>query len=344
MIKKTGVFVFLVFVFLLLVGPNENSVFSAESKTGKSGSNFDADQLKKLSYLTGLASSQISKYGLNVDTVLRIYAAAAVSGSSFQVVYENSEEGVNIPAFYKKYSVSVYAQTTAAEKYNKLRAELVKTEETKQTYADINKEIVAEVMSKKTGISRGAILDYGFGAGIPVNDILTCCVIASKSGNSLSNIVEKRKQGGSIESVYTSLSIPAQKRSEILTLVNSFREEVSMAGKIAGKETSRTISGDMKSEAAKLSDIAGVSEDSILEAMKKGDSSGDIIRALAVTKKVGGSFSSILEIKREGGWGKVNSHFGVGNIVAQADITRIINEINDKIKPPPSPIEKRELK
>jgi hypothetical protein len=166
-----------------------------------------------------------------------------------------------------------------------------------------------------------------------VNDILTCCVIASKTGNSLSTVIEKRKPGGDMESVYTNLSIAKLKRTEISALVSSFSEEVNIAGKSGEKAAEKKINENTKTDAGNLSSIAGVSKDSILDAMTKGDSTVDIIKAIAMTKKVSGSFISILELKREGGWAKVNSYYGTGSVQSQTDINRIIKEINDKLKP-----------
>jgi len=117
-----------------------------------------------------------------------------------------------------------------------------------------------------------------------------------------------------------------------------------MAGKPkgAGNTPLIDISGNKILEAAKLADITGVTKNSIIDAMKKGNSSTDIIKAIAIVKKIGGNLTSILEIKRDGGWMKVNSYYGVGSVQAQNEIAGIIKEINDKIKPP-VPVQKKVL-
>src|SRR3989339_550154 len=324
MLKKTGILILLVFSISLLVISPGDRLFAAESNTDakKTVSKTETERARRLLTITGLTSSQISKYGISEDIVLQIHAAAVVSGSSFQVVYENSDKGASLTDFYKKYSVSASAQTAAS----------------------VDKRAMADVISIKTGISSSMIMDYGFGSGIPVNDIITCCVIAAKSGNSLSVVIEKRKKRGTIANVYKDLSIDTQKQYEISAVVNSCREEVEMAGKPkgAGNTPLIDISGNKILEAAKLADITGVTKNSIIDAMKKGNSSTDIIKAIAIVKKIGGNLTSILEIKRDGGWMKVNSYYGVGSVQAQNEIAGIIKEINDKIKPP-VPVQKKVL-
>ena len=124
MLNKTGVLTVLFFVLSLLLVSGGETLLSAEKKktAAKPAVNADAADVKKASELTGVSVSQISKYGLTADQVLQIYSAAAVSGSSFEVVFENSEEGTKLASFYKKYSVSTFAQTQATAKYNKLKS------------------------------------------------------------------------------------------------------------------------------------------------------------------------------------------------------------------------------
>ncbi|OGF48269.1 MAG: hypothetical protein A2231_08250 [Candidatus Firestonebacteria bacterium RIFOXYA2_FULL_40_8] len=337
MIKKTGLVLLLVFVLLL----SGERLFAQAAAPA-----IPEDQLKKLSSITGMSSSQINTYALSADQFMNVYAAAVISGNSFQVVYDNSDKGLAIPKYFKKYNVTLFTQTKVTEKFNKMKEQVGKGQAAAaaaaDSYAGIDKRAVADVIARKTGISSGTIQNYGFGAGIPVGDILACCVIASKSGNSLSNVVEKRKQGGDMPSVYKSLAISAVKQTEIAGLINSYSEEVNAAGKSGGTGAAVTISEAMTADAKKIASAIGVSEQSILDAMGKGDSTADIIRAIAVSKKIGGSYMSVLEVKRAGGWVKVNTYYGVGNAQAQIDINKVITVINDKIKPPPPPIEKRE--
>ena len=347
MFKKTGILTVLLFVFSIFLVSGGEALFSAEKKkaAAKPAVNADAADIKKASELTGVSVSQISKYGLTADQVLQIYSAAAVSGSSFEVVFENSEEGTKLASFYKKYSVSTFAQTTATAKYNKLKSQLGRKEGEKQKYEGVDKRAVGDVLAKKTGLSSSAIVDYGFGSGLPLNDIITACAISAKSGNSLSTIIEKRKQDGDFTSIYASLSNASNKKAQVDALISSISGEVNEAAKSkdAKKPGAANISEDMRAEAEKIADSTGTSKSGILDAMKKGSNTGDIVKAIATARKVGGSFYSIIEMVQESGWSKVNSHYGTGSTAAQNEINKIIADINSKVKPPPPPIEKKEL-
>ncbi|MEI6845997.1 MAG: hypothetical protein WCK36_03000, partial [Candidatus Firestonebacteria bacterium] len=134
MAKKTVTFLLFLLAFLTVL--NLNSANLLAQATG--GFVADDKQTKQLSSITGISAFQLGKYGVSVDTVIKIYAAAAVTGSSFQVVFENSDSGVDLPKFYKKYSVSPNMQATSANKYNTLKIQLLGNSQAKDAYTGLN--------------------------------------------------------------------------------------------------------------------------------------------------------------------------------------------------------------
>jgi len=294
---------------------------------------YDDKTLERLSSVTGISKSEILRYKApTLENILLAYVVSNYTGNSIETILKASDFGKDMKKFYDSYGVIQDIQNSINNKYNELREKVFKEEFKKADYSGMDKEKVAEVISKKTGVSKGAILDYGFGSGLNVNDILLACEIASKTGNSLSNIVEVRKQTGSWSGVYNKYNIVSDIQSEINSRYQADLEEVNLASSGPAKREKKSITEEMKSSAEIISRITGIYKGKILDYYKEGESEGDIVRACAISSKTGSDLYNIFKLKNEGGWSKVNNYYNISPII-QDEINSKISEINNALHP-----------
>jgi len=293
---------------------------------------YDDKTLERLSSVTGISKSEILRYQVSkLEDILLAYVISTYTGNSIETILQASDFGKDMKKFYNSYGVIQDIQNSINNKYNELKGKVFKEELKKADYSGIDKEKVAEVISKKTGISKGAILDYGFSSGLSINDILLACEIASRTGNSLSNIIEARKQSAGFGEVYNKYNIVSDIQSEINAKYQADMEEVNLVSSSAKKEK-KGITKEMEYSADVISKITGIYKEKIMDYYKEGESEGDIVRACAISSKTGSDLYNIFKLKREGGWSKVNNYYNISPII-QDEINSKISEINNALHP-----------
>lgn len=303
-----------------------------------------AKDIQKMANLTGLSTSMLQQYDLDTAATLSVYAAAYCSGSDFDTVYKKSLNGTSLANFYQANAIPANIQANVTAKLAKLNAEYNKVSFKKDTYEGVSKNAASEAIAEAFHVSKSDVLEYGFGSGIPIAEILTCSAVAALTGNSLSAVIEKRKQGSSIEDVYLNYASTTAQRAKVTALVAKHSEEVNMASRSGGKRAKIEITKELKAEVEKLSSITGISQDKILDELKKGNTIADIKKAYTISRKVSADISNILKLKSESGWNKVYEYYGLYGAASQAELRAIEKELNDRITPPPQPIEKNSSK
>jgi len=324
---------FLVLSFVLLLACFDVDLCFAAPKVPKK--TIPARDVAKLADLTGLSTSMLQQYDLDTATTLHVYAVAVCAVSDFDTVYQNSDKGTDFVKFYKRNYVTPEVQNMIYEKVNKLNEEFNKVSFKKDAYEGINKNSAAEVIATRFALSKSSVLEYGFGSGIPFNEILLCAAVAARTGNSLSVVIDKRKQGDSMNIVYLNYASLATQQAEINSLVAKYNEEIQIAAKAGVKVAKVEITKDLTSEAEKLAGFTGVSKDRIIEELKNGNSIGDIVKAIAVSKKLAIDMTGLLRIKKQRGWNKAYEYYLIVDPTIQAAISAIEGDINGKMNPPP---------
>lgn len=322
--KKT-----IVFLTVMLVLFPVNQLFAQMPK----------EQVTSLSALTGLSESEVKTTGLKLEELLMVYCIAKKTGNPIRGIIDvrksNWKEG-EVAAdiwkpVYSKYSIQGDKQSEITGLYNSLRGEIFKTKFEKADYAGVKKEVVAEIISNKTSVSKSAVMEYGFSSGLSVNDILMACEVAAKTGNSLQDIVRLRKEGGTdFSAVYKKYSVPVDRQQEITAKYNADVGELSK-GITAKKRQKQGLTRDMQKKADIIQSVTAVSKDKILDFFRQGFSEADLIRASAVTNKIGADFTNVMKLLDEGGWSKVYNNYAISS----ASVDGIVGAVNNKIKEQP---------
>ncbi|MFH1825245.1 MAG: hypothetical protein ABH873_08515 [Candidatus Firestonebacteria bacterium] len=297
----------------------------------------DDEIMKRLSSVTGISKSEIIRYKSKstLNDILMAYVVSCYAGGNVEIILNASDSGKNMKGYYKSYNIGEDIQSKISSKYSELSAKVFKEEFKIADYSGINKEKVAGLISQKTGVSKGSVLEYGFGSGLSVNDILLACVIASKTGNNLSNIVEIRKQTGSWNGVYERYCINSNSQSVINSKCGEYSEEVNLLASIPVAKEKKSITGEMESSTAVISRITGVYKGKILDCYKEGESESDIITGCAISSKTGNDIYNIMKLKNEGGWKKVYNYYCISK-TTQDKIGEIISKVNEVLHPPAS--------
>ncbi len=338
MLKKIGLLLLLACSLNVVFNLFEVRAIFAATPVKTPKKEIPAKDLAKLARLTGLSTSTLQKYDLDTPATLRVYTLAVVSGNSFDTIYQNTDFGMNLPKFYQRNNVTTAIQDEALAKFNKLNAEFSKVAFVKDTYEGVNKTAVAELISLKLGLSKGDIIEYGFGSGIPLTEILTCAAVSPLNGNSFSQVIDKRKRNDSMEGVYLYYSTSEKQRADILALANSYTEDLQIAAKAGTKVLKVVLTPELTNEGVQLARCAGVPKEKVLEELKNGNTSADVKRAIVVSKRLATDISNILKIKNEGGWKKVYEYYLLNNTKSQTELAAIEKELNEKITPPPAVI------
>ena len=298
------------------------------------------DQVEKMAKLTGLSESEVKTTGLKLDELLMAYCIAKTTGNSLSSIvsvrkanWKETENAADIwKPVYDKLSIQGDKAGEINTLYQSLRGDILKEKFQKADYGTMKKDKVAEIIANKTSISKGSIMDHGFGSGLPVQDILMAAVIAAQTGNSFSEVARLRKEGSTdFTVVYQKYNIAYDKQQEISARYNEHLEAVQRAANTE-KRQKQGLTRDMQSHSASISSITGMDKEKILNYYRQGFSEGDIIRACAISNKTGADLYNIMRILDEDGWSKVNSSYLSSNIMGEVDA--IVGAINNKINPP----------
>lgn len=338
--NKKNIIISAVSLAVILFLSTGNLLFAQKRELGL----MPKDQVDKMVSLTGLTESQVKTTGLKLDELLMAYSISKKTGNGLQGIIEvikrswkekKNSENVYWKDVYDKYSVQEDKLNEINAEYNGLRAEVFKEKFAKADYGTMDKDKVAEIIAKVTGTAKSNVLEYGFGGGLSVRDMLMACEIAGQTGNSLSDIVRYRTEGGTdFSSVYKKYSIMYEKQQGIQARFDSHLEEVLRAANTE-KRQKQWFTTQMRKNSEAIASVTRLDKEKIMSYYRQGFSEGDIIRACAVASKTGADIYDVMKIFEEGGWSKVSVYYNLTQTSTNDEINIIVNSIYNKVNPPP---------